>query len=128
MTQDVTLQQLLGAEGVEPPRPPPSLHEAQIAELALLLARYGRCPYKVGDWVTPRQNSCFDLAGEPHVVVEVLADPRIVWNDSHPYTSVNGRFDMRVARVNPTGDLTMFWVEACWFDKYVEPPGGRPEH
>lgn len=104
------------------------IHQAQIAELVLLKARYGQCPFKDGDWVTPRSNGPMALAGEPHVVLEVLKQPRVVWNDrQHPYANTNGvALNMRVAAVaNPPGDLIAYWTEACWFEMYVGPPRDR---
>lgn len=107
------------------------MHEAQIAELALLLPKLITASQRFakGDWVTPRRNSPFGMAGEPHVVIDVPYEPRTQWID-HPFSGLNGvTLDMRVAWVaDPAGNIGVAWVESYWFDKYVGPPGGRPEH
>lgn len=123
-----TLGQLLSGETKETPKR--IMHEAQIDELALLVPKlvlaFSR--FSKGDWVTPRQNSPFEMAGEPHVVIDVPCEPRTQWIE-HPFSGLNGvTLDMRVAWVaDADGNLGVAWVESFWFDKYVGPPGGRPE-
>lgn len=52
------------------------LPEAQIATLREVNAAYqARCPFKVGDIVTPKPTAIYEHVGVPHIVLEVAAVP-----------------------------------------------------
>lgn len=90
------------------------LHEAQLSSLREIFSAYVPCPFKPGDYVTPRSTSEHpeDLKGEPHVVLEVREDAAISGSDE------GSRYlDMRVA-VFFDGVYIAPWVESFEFEPY----------
>lgn len=116
------LAELLGQQ-VDHEQPPRPCHEAQIAELQLVLQRYGKNLYSKGDLVTPRANTPHAWPGEPHMVMEMDPNAEHDWSACQPFHPQHGvRLDMRVAVATHNGDIVMFWVESCWFDRYFAQP------
>lgn len=100
------------------------LAEAQIMELRHAARNYGRCPYKVGDLVAPRGNSLYRGEGEPHLVLEVISEPKVEAGEGDPSSSYYGsRLDMRVLmmdEINGKFCTAPFWVESWYFEPYEE--------
>lgn len=95
---------------------PKPLAEAIVMELRETFARYGACPYKPGDLVTPASNASLRGAGEPHIVLEVAPDARPDFERGTPSTTVFGcRHQMRVLSRAGDGALVAHWVEAFEF-------------
>lgn len=92
------------------------LHEAQLSSLHEIFSAYGPCPFKAGDYVTPRSTSGHpdDLKGEPHVVLEVREDPALFATNEDEGCRY---LDMRVA-VFFDGVYIAPWVESFEFEPY----------
>ena len=100
-----------------PPRP---CAEAQVMELRQIAARYAAgCPFKPGDLVTPLQGYNDRGAGEPHVVLEVPAEPVRLWTTSAPSDigspDIGERLDMRVACLAHVGEYLAYWAPSWRF-------------
>lgn len=89
---------MIGDESSTKSRP---IHEAQILRIKEAAARYGTCPFNVGDLVTPRLDSIYRYSGEPMVVVEV----RNLKVDCY-------ETDLRAMLINSNGDITVGWYES----------------
>lgn len=95
------------------------LPEAHLERVKEAAERYARPnPYKVGDIVTPRKDSGMKGVGEPHVVVEVLTEPRRTFEGSgFGGSSFGANMDVRVMCL--MDDLTLaFWGESWMLDKW----------
>lgn len=93
------------------------LHEAQMSSLQEIFSAYAVCPYKPGDYVTPRSTSGQpdDLKGEPHIVLEVRDAADLCATDDDEGSRY---LDMRVA-VYFDGVYIAPWVESFEFEPYV---------
>jgi len=126
MRESEMLRALLGGDDDdEERRPPRPLPEAQIATLREISARYtAGCSFAVGDLVTPRAGTNLKDDGEPHIVVEIAAEPHrsfgpdVDATGSHAYGK---RLDMRVAHIAGVYAV-MHWVESWCFEPYREEP------
>lgn len=118
---NIPIGQMFGQFGQTEDQPRP-LHEAQIMELQGAFEAFDKgCPFKPGDLVTPRTNSPYTHAGEPHIVLEVADQPfRILGNDVQETsnTKFGSRLDVRVAIVED-GMIIPFWQESWQLEAYV---------
>ena len=101
---------------------PDILPEAAVAELQLTYQAFSRPnPYRPADLVTPRSNAGVRGAGKPHIVLEILDEPRRLWIADGVREVLSSGFgtlvDMRVAEISDTG-VSAFWVESWRFDTY----------
>jgi len=96
------------------------LPEAQIATLREASAAYqARCPFKVGDIVTPRPTSIYDHKGIPHVVLEVAPVAIRTFEPGNCYAhSFGSRLDIRVG-VLIGGEVVAFWQESWQHQLYT---------
>ena len=96
------------------------LPEAQIATLVEANAAYQkRCPFKLGDIVTPRPTSIYDNKGVPHVVLEI--SPVAIRNfepDNCFAHSFGSRLDIRVG-VLIGDEVVAFWQESWQHQIYT---------
>lgn len=96
------------------------LPEAQIATLIEANAAYQkRCPFKVGDIVTPRPTSIYDHKGIPHVVFEIAPNPIRDFEPGNCFMHGYGcRLDIRVGLL--IGDeVVAFWQESWQHQLYT---------
>ena len=116
---------LLGADRRAVSLPVP---EAQIATLQEAYARYSSpCPFKPGDFVTPREGMGYTDAGLPHIVLEVADTPRYpfdVTDRMTPASSFYGmKLDIRVACfLSSSGNVDAFWQESWRLQAYEAKP------
>lgn len=115
MPEGRTLSEILGAG-----RPARSEEETR-AQLLAFATSYGRCPFRVGQWVTRREGSHGHGQGWPHLVVEVAATPhRNFYVDSRATPDrdpdYGARYDMRVLHANKGGEVHAHWVESWLFE------------
>lgn len=90
--------------------------EAQLAELAAYCERYNSPnPFKVGDVVTPLPNFNIRGCGQPHVVMESLAEPfrykgefGHIENPGHPM--FHSLYDTRVASYTDNNTIMTWWM------------------
>lgn len=86
-------------------------------------ASYGSCPFKAGDLVTPRKGAGMHGEGDPHVVLEALAEP--VFFQSHEDASAysastwGARVDVRVLHVNDSGHVHAHWGESWLYEPWA---------
>jgi len=99
--------------------------EAAVMTLREHLPGYEKCPYKVGDIVTPRKTSNTRGRGEPHLVVEVFDPPVRLTNitDTSDATSQNYLFkaDMRVLCIRGNKYVIAYAGEAWNYEPYTGP-------
>lgn len=93
----------------------------QVAVLKEGLERYrARCPYRIGDFVTPRRDTAMRGQGEPHLVVDLLDIGRVFNGD--PGSNVFGvKPDMTVLHVESGGLVVGYCVESWMFEPWVNP-------
>lgn len=114
------------SEGLERgPKPQRPLPEAQVMELREACRHFGTpasARFKPGDLVTPVKSAAYDNGGDPHLVLEVRAEPipHVMPIDSREAfaTSYWPRQDMRVAVIKE-GRETDFCVAAFWVESWV---------
>lgn len=96
------------------------LPEAQIATLREVSAAYqARCPFKVGDIVTPKPTSTYDDKGVPHVVLEVAANPIRDFEPGNCLMHNYGcRLDIRVG-VLVGDEVVAYWQESWQHQLYT---------
>lgn len=96
------------------------LPEAQIATLREASAAYqARCPFKVGDIVTPKPTAIYEHIGVPHVVLEVAANPiRDFEPGSCTAVTYGCRLDIRVG-VLIGESVAAYWQESWQHQLYT---------
>lgn len=96
------------------------LPEAQIATLREASAAYqARCPFTVGDIVTPKPTSIYDHKGIPHVVLEVSPVAIRNFEPGNCYALTYGaRLDIRVG-VLVGDEVFAFWQESWQHQLYT---------
>ena len=112
-------------EGLFDPQPeaaPRPIRSAQVATLKEAFAQYGLTPFAPGDLVTPRKGYGIRDAGEPHIVMEVAAEPWRTFEGTHASNSFGARLDIRVACVSSPGGnmVAAFWAESWMYERYEE--------
>lgn len=99
--------------------------EAIQMDLADFQGRYakfliGCCPFKQGDWITPRKdgtNQISAAAGHPMIVLET-GENTLRWDSDGDDAS---RSDILVGFKNGTGQLGRQWFESFNFEPWVKP-------
>lgn len=87
---------------------------------ALYATSVASCPYKIGDIVTPRQHFTVKGAGEPHIVVDMVADVSPLFDSGEPGSNAWGkRIDMRIIQMS-NGNRVSHWVESFEFELYAD--------
>lgn len=95
------------------------LPEAQIMGLRELL-NDERAPntFKVGDLVTPKERAPYVLAGQPHIVIEVLYPPIRPSNDSS-LPDCGAPHDLRVGVIDRAGDKSVYLMRSIYLEAYT---------
>ena len=87
---------------------------------ALYAASKASCPFKTGDIVTPREHFTVKGAGDPHIVVDLMADVRPLFDAGEPGSNAWGkRVDMRIIPLS-NGNRVSHWVESFEFELYAD--------
>lgn len=88
-------------------------------------ATYGRCPFRVGQWITRREGTMGHGQGWPHLVIEVAATPHRnfyldgnISPDRDP--DYGARYDCRVLHQNSKGEVHAHWVESWLFEPMTD--------
>lgn len=114
--------------------------EAQVMELRATARGYDRCPFKVGDLVTPLPNGpIMGENGQPCIVVEVADPPHRCFTPTAPgettAQSFGQKLDVRVLCFGHQAQISAWWAESWMFVPYTGPgaddkggsdPGGEP--
>ena len=87
-----------------------------MGEIVALSARRPPCPFSVGDLITPRANSTYTNAGEPHIVAEIDEVPSCQWVGPPGAPSFGTRPDVRGIVIDGDGDVMTYWVESWQFE------------
>ena len=100
-------------------------HEEQVIALRESFARYtGPCPYKPGDFVTPRSGLNVHGDGTPCIVLEVRAEPEPAFTASEPRDLCSSHYgmraDMRVLCFSGV-EQTAYWVESYAYECFDAP-------
>lgn len=105
----------------------PALADEMLVEAAArYAARRQFFPFRVGQLVTPRPDTTYMGAGDPHIVVEVRPMPNPAFEVSKPGNHQFGQMvDMRVlCYVGQT--IASFWVESWAFEPWHKPEAAAP--
>lgn len=93
----------------------------QLANLREALEHYEQpCPFVVGDVITPRKNSTYCWAGEPHIVCEVNDQPHPRWDGGPGNQSYGSMLNVRVLVMVASGTVAAFWAESWQFEPWTE--------
>ena len=105
-------------EDMAPPTPPDVLAYT----LKQVAANYAApCPFKAGDLVTPRRGYNTKGVGLPHVVLEVLASPKVVWENDNVGSPHHGAvWTIRVA-CEVGGNIMAYWMHHYTVEPYTGP-------
>ena len=103
---------------------PDILTEAKLESLREAAKRYrdictNGCPFKPGEFVTPRKDASCPGHGELNIVLEVFCETVPHFDGEIGSSEYGKRFDMRVAcRSKDTGFFVMYWVESVEWEPY----------
>lgn len=93
---------------------PEPILEARMMELRESAERYAqKCPFKVGDVVTPRLNASLRHTGKPHVVIEVFDEPYRSWEGETSTPNFGALYDLRVMALNDLNQIVV-WSGESW--------------
>jgi hypothetical protein len=101
-------------------REPDILPEAAIARLREASQHYARpCQFKVGDLITPVQDSYVKGSGKPHLVIAILWNPEFRFDGDPGDVTYGARFDIRILSISPDGFMAPHWCESAGFQLYA---------
>lgn len=108
----------VGMDGAVDPKIPVV---GQIAVLKETLELYRRpCPFKVGDFVTPRKNSEWSGHGVPHIVADLIETPRLFLGGDSGSKKLGVKPDIRVLRITDGGDVVALCAESWHFEPWSD--------
>ena len=96
------------------------LTEVKITTLKETYERYAEaCTFKPGEFVTPRKGANMKGAGDPHIVLEVLATPVVPLDDAGG-TNFGQRHDILIAGYGYGDNSIVSWLVQSWkLERYV---------